>query len=230
VPYPFAHPAAVLPLARPMGRFAVPSALAIGSIVPDLWYFIPFVDRAHTHDPAGLVWFCLPLGLLVYALFHVVLKQPLIALISPRLGAFTSFGLPQRPWSCVVLSVLVGALTHLLWDELTHSNAHVVEGINWSQHVSTIAGTAILVWWMWRKLRAAPPAPQRLAGFTRLCICVALVGAMLVPALWSADADIWLAFDRAALRHLLRTAGIGALEGLGVALFVYCLVFQRKMP
>lgn len=223
MPYPFAHPAAVLPLARPMGRFAVPSALGIGSVVPDLWYFVPFVERAHSHDPAGLVWFCLPLGLLVYALFHLVLKQPLIALVSPRLGAFTCPGLPLRPWSSVVVSLLAGALTHVLWDELTHG-----EGKNWLQHASTIGGTAVLAGWILQKLRAAPPAPQRLAGFTRLCVCIALVGAMLVAALWSAD--IWLAFDRAALRHMLRTAGIGALEGLGVALFVYCLVFRRKMP
>jgi len=51
VPYPFAHPAAVLPLARPMGRFAAPSALAIGSVLPDLWYFVPLADRAE--EPAA---------------------------------------------------------------------------------------------------------------------------------------------------------------------------------
>jgi Domain of unknown function (DUF4184) len=62
VPYPFAHPAAVLLLARPMGRFAVPSALVIGSVIPDLWYFLPFVGREASHSPAGLFWFCLPAG------------------------------------------------------------------------------------------------------------------------------------------------------------------------
>lgn len=228
MPYPLAHPAAVLPLARPMGRFAVPSALAIGSMVPDLWYFIPFVERAHSHDLAALVWLCLPAGLAAYVLFHLLLKEPLIALLLPRLGSFTCVGLPPRPWYAVVMSLLIGAGTHLLWDALTHSNAHVVDGVNWSQHASTVAGSAILGWWSWRKIRAVPPAPAHLAGFTRLCVVLAAAGAMLVAGLWSAD--IWLAFDRAALRHLLRTAGIGALEGLGVALFIYCLVFQRKMP
>jgi hypothetical protein len=110
---------------------------------------------------------------------------------------------------------------------VTHSNAGAVDGLNWAQHASTLGGTAVLAWWTWRKLRAVPPAPPRLAGFTRLCTALGLLGAMLVAALWSAD--IWLAFDRAALRHLSRTAGIGALEGFGVALFIYCLVFQRKM-
>lgn len=97
MPYPFAHPAAVLPLARPMGRFAVPSALAIGSVLPDLWYIVPLVDRADSHSLAALFWFCLPAGLLSYVLFHRLLKQPLIALLSTRLGRFACAGLPAAP-------------------------------------------------------------------------------------------------------------------------------------
>ena len=82
MPYPFAHPAAVLPLAA---RFGVPSALVIGSVAPDLWYLLPFIDRAQTHSLSGVLAFCLPAGLLLYLLFHFVLKEPLIALLSPRL-------------------------------------------------------------------------------------------------------------------------------------------------
>ena len=223
MPYPIAHPAAVIPLARPLGRMAVPSALAIGSVVPDLWYFVPGLARSDSHSGWALVWFCLPAGLLVYALFHTVLKEPLIALLSPRLSHYACAGLPPRPWYAVIVSLLTGALTHLVWDGLTH----VEHGPNLWQHASTIAGTAILAVWLWRKLRAAPPAPARLSAFTRVCISLALLGSMAIAALWSAD--ISLTFEVAALRRLLRTAGIGALEGLGAALFVYCLVFRRKM-
>ena len=35
MPFTFAHPAAVVPLLRPLGRYGVLSALVIGSIVPD---------------------------------------------------------------------------------------------------------------------------------------------------------------------------------------------------
>jgi hypothetical protein len=223
VPYPFAHPAAVLPLARPLGRFAVPSALAIGSIAPDLWHFVPFVERTDSHSLAALFWFCLPMGLAAYALFHLVLKQPLIALISPRLQAFACAGLPARPWHAVAVSLLTGAATHVMWDAVTHSSSH-----NWLQHASTMGGSAILAWWIWRELRDVPAAPPRLSRFSRLCVIVGLLGATLIAALWSAD--IWLAFDLPVLRHLLRTAGIGAVEGLGVALLVYCALFQRKIP
>lgn len=223
MPYPFAHPAAVIPLARPLGRMGVPSALAIGSVVPDLWYFLPGLDRSDSHSAAALVWFCLPAGLLAYALFHALLKQPLIALISPRLSHFACAGMPARPWYAVIVSLVVGTLTHLVWDGLTHEE----HGPNLWQHASTMLGTAILAVWLWRKLRDVPPAPARLSAFTRMCVALALAGAMAIAALWSAD--IWLTFDLPALRHLLRTAGIGALEGLGAALLVYCLAFRRKM-
>jgi hypothetical protein len=227
VPYPFAHPAAVLPLVRPMGRFASPSALAIGSMLPDLWYFVPLVERPDSHSIAGLFWFCLPAGVAAYLLFHLLLKQPLIALVSPRLGHFTSAGLPRAPWSSVAASILVGALTHLAWDALTHSDDHSMPGHNWPQHASTAAGTAILAWWIWRKLRQAPAAASPLSAFSRGCVLACLLGAMAVTALWSADAG--LAFDVAAVKRFLRTTGIDALQGLGVALLVYCALFRRKM-
>jgi hypothetical protein len=35
--------------------------------------------------------------------------------------------------------------------------------------------------------------------------------------------------DLYALRQFLRTGGLAALEALGAALFIYCLLFQRKM-
>jgi hypothetical protein len=231
VPYPFAHPVAVLPLVRPMGRFAVPSALVIGSVVPDLWYFVPFVSRADSHSAAAIFWFCLPLGLLVYALFHRLLKHPLIALlpqaVSRRLGSFTCAGLPAVPWHAVILSLLVGALTHIVWDSLTHSKDYAIHGHNWLQHANTALGTAILVWWVWHKLRRAPVAapPAELSAFARAFAILALIGAMAISVWWSAD---WPALDLASLKRFLRTGGIAGLEGLAAAVFAYCLLWQLR--
>ena len=225
MPYPFAHPAAVLPLARPLGRFAVPSALAIGSMSPDLWYFVPLIGRSESHSLAGLAWFCLPAGLLVYALFHLFVKQPLIALVSPRLGAFTPAGLPAVPWYAVMVSLLVGALTHVVWDHLTHSYEHGWQH-NWMQHVSTACGSAVLAWWCAQKLRRVPPAAGPLSLIARVCITGALLAAALVAAWLAAEPP---SSDLLALRRFLRTGGLAALQALGAALFIYCLVFQRKM-
>jgi hypothetical protein len=223
VPYPFAHPAAVLPIVPLMGRFAVPSALAIGSVTPDLWHLVPFAERADSHSAAALLWFCLPAGLLAYALFHLVLKQPLIALLSPRLEAFACKGLPRAPWYAVVVSVLVGALTHLAWDALTHTNDHTMQDPNWFQHANTALGAAILGWWIWRRVRRVPPLPFQVSAFHRGCVALAIGGVMAIAGLNAADS--WPAFDR----QLIKSVGIGALQGLAVALLVYALAFRRKI-
>jgi hypothetical protein len=226
MPYPIAHPAAVLPLARLMGRFAVPSALAIGSIAPDLWYLVPSLERDDSHSLAGLAWFCVPVGLLVYLVFHLFLKQPLIALLSARLRAFTPARLPDAPWITVLVSLVAGALTHLGWDELTHSYDGLFPRFNWLQHGSTVLGSAVLLWWATQKLREVPPAPQMLSPLARACILGALLGSAGFAAFHAAQLP---SRDFVALRHFARSAGLAALHALAVALFIYCLAFQRKM-
>jgi hypothetical protein len=212
-----------------MGRLASPSALVIGSMAPDLWYFVPSVDRATSHSVGALFWFCVPLGLVAYVVFHLLLKEPLIALISPRLASFGSRGLPSVPWHAVVVSLIVGALTHLAWDELTHSNDPALPGHNWIQHANTFAGTVILAWWILRKLRLAPLSAQapRLSALARACVLLALLGAAAIGALSAADQSP--AFDLAALRQLLRSAGIASFQGFAVGVLIYCLAFHRKI-
>lgn len=208
-----------------MGRFGVPSALAIGSMAPDFWYFIPFVERGASHSIAGLAWFCLPCGLLLYALFHLFLKQPLIALLSPRLGAFTPPRLPAVPWIAVLVSLLMGALTHLAWDALTHSHDEAWRH-NWLQHASTAGGSLVLGWWIWRKLRRAPAAPSALSPLARAATLLGFAAVAAFAALHEAAPP---APDLLALRQFLRSGGLAALEALGAALVIYCLLFQRKM-
>jgi Domain of unknown function (DUF4184) len=217
-----------LPLVQPLGRFAAPSALVIGSVVPDLWTFVPFVERATSHSVAGLFWFCLPAGLAGYVLFHLVLKQPLIALLSPRLAAFTNAGLPPARWSAVAVSVFAGAITHLAWDALTHANDDIGDGgHNWSQHASTVLGSAILAWWVWRKLRRAPRgAPdERLSPRARTLTIAALATAAACFA-WLSVSGFPNPDDITALRQLLRTAASAAVAGFGLGLFVYCAIWQ----
>jgi hypothetical protein len=208
-----------------MGRFGVPSALAIGSIAPDFWYFVPFVARHESHSLAGLAWFCMPAGLLMYLFFHLLLKQPLIALVSPRLGCYTPARLPAVPWYAVIVSLLVGALTHLGWDALTHAHDDAWRH-NWLQHASTVLGALIVAAWSWRKLQRAPAAPSALSLRARIFTILALLGAAALAAVWSADLP---SLDPMALRQFLRTAGLSALHVFGAAVVVYCVLFQRKM-
>lgn len=228
MPYAFAHPAAVIPLARPLGKLAVPSALVIGSVIPDAWYLLPFLERGDSHSLAGILWFCLPAGLFAYAAFHLIFKQPLLALLSQalagKLAAWTCPDLPPVPWRAVVISLMVGALTHLAWDTLTHG--YEVGGYRILQHVSTILGTLFVAWWLWRKLRAAPaaaatrvmPGPARVATVAALLAVSA--GAFCSTALAMPVSSV------DALRDLLRAAAVSAASVFGLALVAYCVLWR----
>ena len=81
VPFTLAHAAAAYPLRRTR---LVLSALIIGTFTPDLEFFLRFAPRGpFSHTPRGLFLFCLPVGFVVYWLFHAVVKEPLAAVL-PR--------------------------------------------------------------------------------------------------------------------------------------------------
>jgi len=72
MPFTLSHVAAVLPLRRLCGpdRFA---ALAIGSMTPDLPYFLPGLRESWplpSHDLISLPLFCLPVGWLLWMLWR----------------------------------------------------------------------------------------------------------------------------------------------------------------
>ena len=170
MPFTLAHPAAVVPLARLLGKKAVFSALVIGSMTPDFAYLAPGLTRGPSHSLPGLFWFCLPVGLALYLLFHLLLKRPLAALlprtlreaVAPLLARTP--GLPPSRWIAVVLCLLLGALTHQAWDLFTHPGpivrAFPLLAVNLMtvgsyrvyvykvlQHCSTLLGLALLARW-----------------------------------------------------------------------------------
>lgn len=133
MPFTPAHVAAVLPLVGTRrARWVVPSALVIGSMVPDLLYFVPIrSDRNVSHSLTGVVTLDLALGLLFVVLWRVV-AAPLVRDLAPgRIRSKVPVPPPVRVraalWSvpCVVL----GALTHIGWDSFTHANGWVVERV-----------------------------------------------------------------------------------------------------
>jgi hypothetical protein len=217
----------------------VPSALAIGSVIPDAWYFIPWLDRTHTHGALGALWFCLPAALLAYAAFHLIFKEPMLALLprraAARLAAWTPRGLPSVPWPWALLSLLAGIATHLAWDAFTHAGhvamveALILPGVpvhRALQHASTLIGTAFMAGWVWAKLRASRPGARevpRLALRLRIIVAAAIV---LLPA-----AAFWMvlaAFDAEALRTALRAGAVMALSILGFVLLLFCTAWKIR--
>ena len=135
MPFTLSHAAVAAPLSR---RGLVLSALVIGSMAPDFEFFLRLSLLSRWgHTPLGIFLFALPAGLAALWLFHAVLKRPLLALLpqtlqtalAPVAARFT-FG-PPRQFVRILLSLLIGSLTHALFDSITHENAPAVQLIAW---------------------------------------------------------------------------------------------------
>ncbi|TXR52849.1 DUF4184 family protein [Quadrisphaera setariae] len=180
MPFTPAHAAAALPLLRtPLPA----SALVIGTLTPDLPYYTPAGTSWDTHSPLSLVTTDLALGLVAWAVWHSVLAPAAVAASPAGLRARSSggaaTGLRRRlaspslvAWT--LLALVVGAATHVGWDELTHpgrwGTAHLavlrepvgpLEGYRWAQYGSGLLGLVVLALWALRWWRRTPPAPLR---------------------------------------------------------------------
>jgi hypothetical protein len=191
LPFTASHPAAILPFRK---RFIF-SALVVGAIAPDLHYFIGVDHHFHaTHTVAGAFYICLPSALGVLWLFQRVLKLPLISLapegLQPRLVRFAEpfpFG-PGKRFGWILLSLLLGIFSHLLWDSFTHGRGYMVQHIaalrtfpfaqygiyrpfyNLLQHLSSLLGLGILVsaYYQWSEHAPSEPVPKSLKLSTRV--------------------------------------------------------------
>ncbi len=154
MPFTFSHPAIVLPLRRIFRNRVSFLALVIGSIAPDFEYFIRL--RVHSdcsHTPLGLLLFNIPLGILLLLTYLFIVQKPTLN-AAPN---FIRRRIPVTPtnWTdlirsspLLILSVAIGAFSHLLWDAFTHEQAFFVEKIAWlrTEHVlfgHSIAGYSI---------------------------------------------------------------------------------------
>jgi hypothetical protein len=210
MPFTFSHPAAVLPLRGIKFLQTVP--LMVGSIAPDLPYFVPArfmpprLNRVmwDTHTALGTLWLDIPIGAAVL-LFAYLLRGPLTALLTPRARALCLESierLKSTPWNWLLalVSIYVGAWTHLAWDSFTHENGWMVRRIaalsapvtigaytgtmcHVLQYVSSVAGLAILAIW-YRGLPTPASEPPNATGVSPvgralLLLLVTIAGAAI---------------------------------------------------
>ncbi|WP_191891176.1 DUF4184 family protein, partial [Streptomyces griseoaurantiacus] len=179
MPFTLAHPAAVLPLLR--SPFS-PAALVCGAMAPDMPYFLaaaripvsarswyePFLNATVSHGLSGIavsVSFALAL-LLLYA----GVRRPVAALLPGGRAPHGRGGRSARRVGGVLLSVLIGVATHLLWDSFTHADGWAVVHVSplrarlagdltvarAVQHLSTAGGLAAVAAHLWPRGRRAP--------------------------------------------------------------------------
>jgi hypothetical protein len=200
MPFTFAHPAAILPLRRRFKALqTVP--LIVGSVAPDLPYFIPFIPARlgrlmlETHSVWGSLWLDLPIGM-VTLILGFLFRRPLVALLTPRaralcLQSVEHFRDQPLHWVLAPFAILLGTWTHLLWDSFTHDNGWGVRRVaalsapitlgfytgtvdHVMQYASSLAGLLILAIWF-RRLPTpdveAPPVGA-VSSHTRMVLLV----------------------------------------------------------
>ncbi|GAA5227811.1 DUF4184 family protein [Paeniglutamicibacter antarcticus] len=186
MPFTLAHNAAVLPFLR---HPLVPIALVAGAMAPDLPYFVmlkpssvgwlsALLSGVQSHQFTHILDVGLPLALVLAAFLWVVDRPIRWALGTHWFPEQTKPVGPAPSWAHPVLwtflSLLIGLLTHLIWDSFTHSTGWVVRHVpvlalepvpdlplyRILQHVSTLAGLTVLILWHRHRRRIAVPTHE----------------------------------------------------------------------
>lgn len=170
MPFTLSHPVLVLPV-RMILRWLPWSALAIGAMIPDIAYFIALRPTGTLgHTIYGVFIQGLPAGLLLFVLWHHLMRPALLA-IAPQMIASRLNHTPKRiSWPAVVAAIIIGALSHIAWDSMTHATGWVVQSwplwtthvgplplYRWHQYLGGAVGLVILAGYAVSWLHQTPP-------------------------------------------------------------------------
>lgn len=256
MPFTLAHPAAIIPLARAWPRTLVPSALVIGSSVPDVEYFLRLqLTSVWSHTLPGLLTFCLPVGLLLLWTYHHLQKPALLRLLPPPLQQrLVSWSGPCPFWPAprlaqLCFSLLLGASTHLLWDSLTHPNGLLVHwaallaapivtilgipisGFRLLQDGSTVGGLLLLVCWAYVALRNAPPAARPsvpVLSAPQRTLYVVIIAVIGGVLAWGLSFYLQEALSTNPVRRLLQQIVVCGIPALYLVITLYGLVMRLQ--
>ena len=238
MPFTVSHAAAVLPLYRYSKHKLPLTALMVGSMAPDFGYFFSYeLSRPLTHSFTGLFIFSLPAGLFVWLFYVAILEKATITLLSDRWH--TRFAHTEAITPNLIarasIAIVLGAVTHLLWDSFTHRDTVVTDavpallgatpGLEWLplyhllHALSSVVGLVILVRWA-RHLHRQPAKslirPYKISERARVVALWLLLIASLGAGLWE-----WLPYSQAHYAAQCFFAAVGILSGFFV---VWCCI------
>ncbi|KJK48019.1 hypothetical protein UK23_18395 [Lentzea aerocolonigenes] len=224
MPFTLAHPAAVLPLRR----FLWFPGLVAGAMAPDLGYYVPVLP---THDVLGG-----SLAAVVLLLVGRLLLPSVMALAPEFVRTRVSRPGDFRRPVLAALSIVVGVLTHLLWDVFTQTDGWFVQQWDWLTisvvgphrvynvigYVSSLGGLVLLAWIGLVAPRGNDwPSHPKISRY-KIRAFVAL--AAIVGAAWSLSDPVSQASTYDWVRNLL----LGVIQGTCAAVAVHAVLWGFK--
>lgn len=201
MPFTFAHPAIVLPLDKLKTRWFSLTGLIAGAVVPDFEYFIRMrIYSIYSHTIGGLFWFDIPLAVLLAFLFHNIVRNNLFdnlpLALSNRLSRYKNFNWAKHfntHRRVVLISVFIGAFSHLFLDAFTHPQGYFVKlfpGIfnknivatiplyKILQHSFTLVSTVYIVYYLQRMPAGSHANQPALKYWIRVAVFTAIIVAL----------------------------------------------------
>ncbi|MER8045030.1 DUF4184 family protein [Streptomyces sp. NPDC094032] len=266
MPFTLSHAAAVLPGIRSDGRARGPlvaSALVAGSFSPDLTYFaataVPGAMEfgSVTHSPLGVVTVDVLITAALVALW-LMMREPLVGLL-PRRWSGRVYGFVRgRPWRerrpaglalWFVLSAVLGATTHVVWDAFTHLDrwgtrlipflGEIVGGFPvylYAQYGGSALALGLLGWFTVRALRATPAGAEPPAGVPVLdrrgrLLAATVIGACVLVATAHRVVRFYAYWGRVDKPlDIIPTLCFGAGSGLALGLVLYGAGMRLRRP
>lgn len=242
MPFTLAHPIATLPLWKVSNRRLDLPALFVGSTIPDITYFIALRPVPNIgHSITGIFIEGVPSAIVLLLISRYLLWQPVLALlpstIAHRLPPSHRYSfLPIHRLFNIVLSIALGALTHIVWDNFTHSYGWGVKRFSvlstevaqlpiykWLQYGGGIIGLILLLLWLGSVLSQQSPQdqPPKTLSHKGKSLAWAFIGTVLSLIVYSAVS----AAPSYTPTVTIVCAVIGLISGLFLGLCLYAAIF-----
>jgi hypothetical protein len=214
MPFTFAHLAIVVPLKKFKPVLFSTTGLIAGSLSPDFQYFLQMgAESDFSHTFAGVFLFDLPVSVLLAIGFHLWIRNVLIvslpAPLDMKYASYLSFDFMyslQKKWPQFLLSVFIGIVSHIYWDNLVKPEGwiyHLAPAFFGKtiylgptdficyvliERIESVLGLIFIAWFFMKHKQAINPEGSSLAARIKVCYWITLfVFAVLISGfkLWS---------------------------------------------
>lgn len=261
MPFTPSHAVIALPFARsPL----VPAAIAIGAMTPDLPLFLrgAGISYGFTHGWSNIVWTTL-IAFVLLLIWWVVLRPASVELapdaVARRLPddwrrtgphALLSMLAPRERVGdpvLLIISLMLGVLSHIGWDLFTHEGRWGVEslpalqqqwgpltGYKWLQHGSSVVGLLVLAAFAvrWLARRPAVARPRMLPAWARwawmLSLPALLAGFWVLGLVALGPLDAEFTVQHLAYRVLPPACGLWGVLTIAFSLTIMFIAERRR--